>query len=100
MAKYSFTKSAVRDLTEIWDYTKKIWSEKQAEKYYQLIIQACKEIAKDPNKGKEYHEVYPELKGLKITKHIIFYRQLTDKSIEISRILHERMDLKSRLRKF
>ncbi|MBK7128983.1 MAG: type II toxin-antitoxin system RelE/ParE family toxin [Crocinitomicaceae bacterium] len=98
MAKYRFTNSAVKDLTEIWDYTKKIWSEKQAEKYYQLIIQACSEIAKDPFKGKEYYEVYPELKGLKTNKHIIFYREMTDKSIEISRILHERMDLKSRLK--
>jgi len=99
MAKYRFTNNAVDDLTAIWDYTKKIWSEKQAEKYYKLIIQACSEIAKDPNTGKEYPEVYPELKGKKTTKHIIFYREMSDKSIEITRILHERMDLKSRLKK-
>ena len=61
MAKYRFTNNAVNDLTEIWNYTKKIWSEKQAEKYYQLIIQACSEIARDPNAGMEYPEVYPEL---------------------------------------
>lgn len=99
MAKYRFTNNAVNDLTEIWDYTKKIWSEKQAEKYYQLIIQACSEIAKDPSTGTEYFEVYPELKGRKITKHIIFYREMSDKSVEITRILHERMDLKNRLKK-
>lgn len=99
MAKYRFTNSAVKDLTEIWDYTKKIWSEKQAEKYYQIIIQACSEIAKDPNIGKEYSEVYPDLKGKKTTKHIVFYREMTDESIEITRILHERMDLKKRLKK-
>jgi len=99
MAKYKFTNNAVNDLTEIWDYTKKIWSEKQAEKYYQLIIQACSEIAKDPSIGKEYSEVYPELKGKKTTKHIIFYRQLSKELVEITRILHERMDLKIRLKK-
>lgn len=99
MAKFRFTKKAVNDLTEIWDYTKKIWSEKQAEKYYQLIIQACSEIAEDPSLGKEYFEVYPEVKGKMTTKHIIFYRQMNDKSIEITRILHERMDLKNRLKK-
>ncbi|MBI3136490.1 MAG: type II toxin-antitoxin system RelE/ParE family toxin [Bacteroidetes bacterium] len=99
MAKYRFTNNAVNDLTEIWDYTRKIWSEKQAEKYYRLIIQACSEIAKDPECGKEYSEIYPGLKGKKTTKHILFYRVMSDKSIEITRILHERMDLKSKMKK-
>lgn len=99
MAEYKFTNNAVDDLTEIWNYTKKIWSEKQAEKYYKLITEACSEIAKDPNIGKEYSEIYPQLKGKKTTKHIIFYRVMSDNSIEITRILHERMDLKSRLKK-
>lgn len=99
MAKYRFTKKAVSDLNEIWSYTIKIWSEKQAEKYYQIIIQACSEIAKDPGKGKEYNEVYRGLKGKKTSKHIIFYREISEKTVEITRILHERMDLKSRLKK-
>ncbi|MBK9191676.1 MAG: type II toxin-antitoxin system RelE/ParE family toxin [Crocinitomicaceae bacterium] len=99
MAKFRFTNKAVNDLTEIWDYTKRIWSEKHAEKYYQLIIQACSEIAKEPKSGKDYPEIYPDLKGMKMTKHIIFYRILNDKSIEVTRILHDRMDLKDRLKK-
>lgn len=98
MANYIFTNKAVEDLSEIWDYTRKIWSDKQAEKYYKLIIQACTELAKDPKIGKEYSELYPQLKGMNTTKHIIFYRILTDSSIEITRILHERMDLKRKLK--
>ena len=99
MTRYKFTKKAVEDLSELWEYTRKIWSENQAEKYYKLIIQACYELAKDPQRGKEYSEIYPALKGMNTTKHIIFYRILSDSSIEITRILHERMDLKRRLKK-
>ncbi len=97
MAKYRFTNNAVNDLTEIWEYTDEIWSEKQAEKYYLFILDACSEIAKTPQKGKEYSEIYPELKGKHASKHIIFYRVLEDKTIEITRILHERMDLANKL---
>ncbi|MBI1267480.1 MAG: hypothetical protein GC193_08630 [Cryomorphaceae bacterium] len=37
MATFKFTNRAVKDLSEILDYTVKTWSEKQAEKYYQLL---------------------------------------------------------------
>lgn len=81
------------------DYTIEIWSEKQAEKYYNLIIDACTKIAERPQIGKEYNEIYPELKGEKASMHIIFYREMEDQSIEITRILHEKMDLKNKLKK-
>lgn len=99
MARFKLTNNAVNDLTKIWYYTIETWSENQAEKYYQLIIDACAEIAKKPQIGKEYDEIYPELKGQKISKHIIFYRVMEDKKIEITRIVHERMDLKRKLKK-
>jgi toxin ParE1/3/4 len=99
MVKFRFTNSAVADLTDIWDYTIENWSEKQADKYYKLIIDRCSEIAKNPKKGKEYNDVYPDLKGQRILKHIIFYRVEDNHSIEITRILHERMDLKAILKK-
>jgi toxin ParE1/3/4 len=34
MAKIVFTNKAKEDLQEIWEYTYKTWSEKQADKYY------------------------------------------------------------------
>ena len=97
MAKFKFTNKAVNDLTDIWNYTIEIWSEKQAEKYYTLLINACTELAQQPHIGKEYNEIHPDLKGQKTSKHIIFYRIMEDKTIEIIRILHEQMDLKNKL---
>jgi toxin ParE1/3/4 len=99
MAKFKFTNNAVEDLTDIWSYTLDTWSENQADKYYKLLISACESIAKKPQLGKIYPTIYPDLLGKLTSKHIIFYRILEDESIEITRILHERMDLKNKLKK-
>ena len=96
MAKLKFTNNAVKDLSDIWIYTVETWTENQADKYYKLIISACSTIAKKPQIGKFYPEIYPDLQRRLTSKHIIFYRVLKDQSIEITRILHERMDLKNK----
>lgn len=98
MAGIKFTNSAVKDLSDIWNYTFDTWSESQADKYYKLLLNACSTIAKKPEIGKVYPEIYTDLKGKLTSKHIIFYRVLEDQSIEISRILHERMDLKNKFK--
>lgn len=95
MPKVILRQEAINDLTEIWQYTLHKWSEKQADKYYQAIQSACKEIGNDPNLGKVYTEVNPNLLGFKSGKHILFYHLISEDEIEIIRILHERMDLES-----
>lgn len=97
MANYYLTKKAVADLTQIWDYTYDAWSEKQADKYYNDLIKACVKISKHPNLGKKYFKIFPDLKGFQINHHIIFFRQIYLDTIEITRILHEQMDLKNRI---
>jgi len=98
MANYKFTNKAVDDLGKIWDYTLNKWSEKQADKYYNLLLNICNEIAENPDLGKNYEGISTDLYGIKAHRHIIFYRKLSDKPIEITRILHERMDLKGRIK--
>lgn len=74
-----------------------IWTEKQADKYYQQILKHCSHIAKNPKVGKQYENILNGLRGSRVNKHIVFYRQNSNIEIEIERILHERMDLKIRL---
>ena len=98
MAKgYHLTNKAVDDLSDIWNYTFDQWSESQADKYYKSLITQCEDIAKNPNIGKNYTEISPSLFGLRYIRHIIFYRILNSNRIEVTRILHERMDLKRRV---
>jgi toxin ParE1/3/4 len=97
MAKYKLTNKAVEDLTNIWNYTFEKWSENQADTYYDMLLENCQHIADDPNIGKNYERIKQDLYGLKVNRHIVFYRKTNTNPIEITRILHERMDLKNRI---
>ena len=97
MAKLYLTNKAVEDLETIWNYTIEVWSENQAEIYYTLLIDSCQELAHKPSRGKSYDVVQQNILGFKTGQHIIFYRIIADKEIEVVRILHGMMDIKNRL---
>ena len=97
MAKVILRQKAIDDLTDIWDFTFKKWSAKQADKYYATIKLACNGIGQNPNVGKEYDGINKNLLGLKSEKHVVFYKSISGGRIEIVRILHEQMDLKNRI---
>ena len=99
MAEYELTNKAVEDLTGIWEYTVDKWSEQQADRYYNLLLDTCQDIANNPELGKNYDGIATDLFGLKTSHHIIFYRKRIDRPIEITRILHRRMDLENRMTK-
>jgi len=97
MAEYKLTNKAVEDLNGIWRYTADKWTEGQADRYYSMLLDCCQDIANNPGLGKKYDGIRRALFGLKANRHIIFYRKINNKPVEITRILHERMDLKNRL---
>ena len=98
MPKYILTNRAVKDLSDIWNYTFDNWSERQAGKYYKILLEACREISERPNVGKKYNGVINGLLGYKTGHHIIFYNIEDNKDVLIIRILHEQMDLRNRMK--
>jgi len=98
MVRFKLTNKAVEDLVYIWNYTFDKWSENQADTYYHMLLENCNVLASNPDFGKNYSEVIPNLLGFKAGRHLIFYRRIEDNEIEIIRILHEQMDLKNRLK--
>jgi toxin ParE1/3/4 len=94
--RYKLTVRALEDLGGIWNYTFDTWSEAQADKYYQQLLKQCQEIADGKVIGKKYAEILDGLYGAAVGQHTIFYRFLDRSTIEITRILHSRMDLKSK----
>jgi len=86
MARYELTKKATKDLEKIWNYTVDTWSENQADQYYQMLLHSCQDIANGKVNGKPYEGIYSGLLGI------------NDDLVEIARFLHERMDLKRRVR--
>jgi toxin ParE1/3/4 len=97
MPEFSLTNKAVADLSKNWDYTYEVWSENQADKYYFELLADCQELAEGQTLGKNYDEINKEIFGFNSGQHLIFYRILNAKEIEITRILHSRMDLKNRI---
>jgi len=97
MAKYKLTNKAVEDLTEIWNYTYDRRSENQADKYYLMLLTNCYEISCNPESGKNYAVVTEGILGFKAGMHIIFYKKIGANDVLITRILHEQMDLKSKI---
>jgi len=97
MTKFKLTNKAVEDLANIWEYTFEKWSEQQADYYYESLILNCEEISNNPNIGKSYDGITQNLLGISVNRHIIFYRIIEEEYIEITRILHGRMDLKKRI---
>lgn len=100
MARLQFSNKAIEDLSNIWAYTVRQWSEQQADIYYQMLITSCNKIVKNPTLlGRKYNEIADGLLGFKASKHLIFYKITDVDNILIIRILHEQMDLKNRIDK-
>ena len=97
MVKFSFTNKALDDLIEIWDYTVEQRSENRGEKYYNLIIASCTDLANNPHLGETYNIISQNLLGYKCGEHIIFYQEIVKNEIEIARVLHGVMDLKNKI---
>ena len=97
MGSYVLTNKAVEDLSAIWDYTFETWSENQADKYYYMLLDYCQDLADNKASGKHYAEIREDMLGVRAGFHIIFFRRLKNDKVEITRILHSRMDLKNRL---
>ena len=75
MANYIITNKAVEDLTKIWDYTYETWSENQADKYYNELLEVCQTLANNQDFGKNYKEISLEIFGYISGQHIIFLQK-------------------------
>lgn len=97
-SKYRISKQAIDDLNDIWVYTFHKWSKEQANRYYNLIIGEIEFIADNHLNGKSAEQTRKNYRVTKIKSHLIFYRKVESDIVEIVRILHQRMDIKKRLK--
>ncbi|MEQ8714513.1 MAG: type II toxin-antitoxin system RelE/ParE family toxin [Cyclobacteriaceae bacterium] len=98
MGQYKLTNLAVQDLSDIWNYTFDNWSERQADSYHEQLVNAFEAITTNNVQRRNYEGIKKNLSGFKVNRHIVFYRVISQELVEITRILHERMDLKNRLK--
>ena len=98
--KYKISRKAQQDLSEIWRYTLEKWSIEQADIYIGSILSAFADIERAPELlGRPFDDIRNGYRKYPVGKHIIFYRLLSDGTVFISRILHERMNFDRHLKK-
>lgn len=93
---YKISQEANNDLEKIWLYTYENWSIEQADRYINLIFNEIEYIALNPENGENYSHVRKKYYKTRVKSHFIFYKS-KKQEIEIIRILHQRMDIESRL---
>lgn len=97
---FKISQLASHDIENIWLYTLANWSVEQADRYFSLVMDEIEYIAKHPESGKDYSEVREGYFRSRIQSHFIFYKINKMKNeVEIIRILHQRMDIESLLKK-
>lgn len=97
MTAYVLADEAEVDLRKIVRYTRKQWGEAQARTYVAKLKQGMVRLAARQGAFKDMDDVYPRLRMVHCEHHYIFCLLRDDAPVLIIAILHERMDLITRL---
>jgi toxin ParE1/3/4 len=93
-----YAKAAAADLRAIARYTIDRWGHAQARKYIQDLDDASAAVATGRAAFKDLSAMHPGLRSLQAGSHYIFCLSRAGRPALILAILHERMDLMSRLK--
>ena len=95
---YKISKEAEKDLEKIWLYTFETWSLRQADYYYDLLMDEIEYLAENPKFGQDFSHLRKGYFQSRVKSHFIFYRlNLKNNELEVIRILHQQMDIDSRI---
>jgi toxin ParE1/3/4 len=94
---YRISQQAIEDLDKIWMYTFNKWTKEQADRYFDLIITEIEFLADNFMTGKSAEQTRKNYRVTKVKSHLIFFRKAENDIVEIVRILHQRMDIKTHL---
>ena len=96
-SSYSFTKSADRDLEGIIGYTLDKHGNTQARNYSKQLAKCLDKLSHEKGQTRLMLNLHPALRYIRCEHHYIFGKQRNENSMLIIAILHERMDLISRV---
>lgn len=97
MPTFTLTNMAKADLKDIANFTQNRWGREQRNLYLQMLDVSFQQLADNPLTGKDCSEIRIGYRKLNAGSHVIFYRQTLSDTIEIVRVLHEHMDIETRL---
>lgn len=97
MKSFVLTHAAKTDLRNIALYTQQEWGREQRNFYVKQFDDAFHMLADASLVGKAYDAIRTGYKKFPIGSHVIFYKEGTNSSIKVVRILHKRMDVELNL---
>jgi toxin ParE1/3/4 len=86
---------AIDDLMDIWLYIATD-SIRNADHFIDFLYEKCSDLCETPNIGRKRLELLPGIRSLPVKRYIVFYR-VTDKAVEIARIVSGYRDIASLL---
>lgn len=92
MREVVYSPRAVDDLGQIWDYTADRWDIEQADAYVRSVVNTCDRLAAGTLLGRSAEDIRAGYRKYAVVSHILFYRA-TDTTLEVIRVLHQRMDV-------
>lgn len=96
--KFRISVKAAEDIDKIWLYTNQQWSTNQADEYYRLLYQEIALITRNFYVGKNISEIKAGYRQALVRSHVIIYKRGDDGSVEIVRVLHQRMNISNLLK--
>ena len=91
-------RAAQARLLEIWDHTERTWSENHADGYVRELVAAAHQASEDRTRWRPVkNRALPGIFFIRHRNRFIFFRELSSGEVGVISILHESMDLPSRL---
>lgn len=97
MTAYVLTAAAEADMRQIIRYTRKEWGDAQVRRYIAKLEHGISHLAVGQGAFKDMSVLYPSLRMARCEHHYVFCLPREDAPALIVAILHERMDLLTRL---
>ncbi len=100
MNAFTLTRKAKADLKSIATYTQRKWGKEQRKIYVRQFDDALHMLSETPAAENKCDFIKPGYRKFPVTSHIVFYHSVSEFEIEVVRILHKRMDAKTRISKY
>ena len=98
MPVFRLSAKSLEDLKSIGRFTLEFWGREQRNIYLSKLDENFHLLAEQPYLGNARDDIRKGYRVYHVGRHLIFYRQKST-AIEIIRILHDRMDVETHLRR-
>lgn len=84
------SREAENDLVEIAEFTSDRWGDAQAQRYLRQLDERLRMLCKRPESGRAFGALKPGYWRALEGRHVVYY-VFSDETLDVIRILHERM---------